>query len=83
MNRYQFESVINENGMIVLPNEMKSLRQHRIRLMILDLEAENSDPVYFLDYITRKFADTGEVDLNLSEIYTGRTDADERRIMFD
>jgi len=83
MRTYQIESVINENGMILLPDEMKNLHKHRVKLIIVDLDAVNSEPSDFLDYITDKFSDIRENDLNLSEIYQKRENADERQIVFD
>ncbi len=36
MKTYQIESVINENGIIILPDEMKKLQKHRVKLTIVD-----------------------------------------------
>jgi hypothetical protein len=69
MRTYQIESVISEHGIIVLPYEMKNLQKHRVKLIITDLEAEYTDPVDFLDYVTDKYSDINENDLNLSKIY--------------
>ncbi len=82
MRTYQIESVINENGIIVLPDEMKKLQKHRVKLTIVDLEAGYTDPVDFLDYITDKYSNVNENDLNLSKIYNERDKVDERQIMF-
>ncbi len=83
MRTYQIESVINENGIIILPDEMKKLQKHRVKLTIVDLEAGHTDPVDFLDYITDKYSNVNENDLNLSKIYNERDKVDERQIMFD
>jgi len=83
MKTYQIESVINENGIIILPDEMKKLQKHRVKLTIVDLEAGYTDPVDFLDYITDKYSNVNENDLNLSNIYNERDKVDERQIMFD
>ncbi len=83
MRTYQIESVINENGIIILPDEMKKLQKHRVKLTIVDLEAGYTDPVDFLDYITDKYSNVNENDLNLSKIYNERDKVDERQIMFD
>lgn len=82
MRTYQLESTINEHGMIVLPDEMKNLKAHRVRLTIVDLE-EISDPLDFLDFITDKYSQLTEPDLNLSEMYKRREIENERRIEFD
>lgn len=83
MRTYQLESEINEQGIIVLPYEMKNLHKHRIRLTIVDLEPERSVPADFLDYVTKKFSNIEENDLNLNEIYKKREQIDERQFMFD
>jgi len=38
MKTYNFEAMINEGGIIVLPDYMKKLMRHRVRLTISDLE---------------------------------------------
>lgn len=83
MRTYQIESVINEEGMIVLPDEMKNLQKHRVKLIIVDLESKGSEPADVLDRITDKLMNISEDDLNLSEIYERRETVDERQIMFD
>jgi len=83
MRTYQLESEINEQGMIILPDEMKNLHKHRVKLIIVDLDAKSSDPADFLDYITYKFSNIEENDLNLNEIYKKRDRIDERQIVFD
>ncbi len=83
MRTYQLESEINEQGIIVLPYEMKNLRNHRIKLTIVDLEPEYSVTDDFLDYVTKKFSNIEENDLNLNEIYKKREHIDERQFIFD
>lgn len=83
MRTYQLESFINENGIIVLPDEMKKLQKHRVKLIIVDLETQHFEPTDFLDHITKKISDIKENDLNLNEIYKKRNHTDERRIVFD
>ena len=83
MRTYQIESEINEHGMIILPDEMKNLHKHRVKLIIVDLETKSSEPTDFLDYITYKFSEIEENDLNLNEICMKRDHIDERRIMSD
>ena len=81
MRKYQLESVVNEHGMIVLPDEMKNLHKHRVKIVITDLGAEISEPCDFLDHVTEKYAKIEEEDLNLDEIYKKRDHIDERKIM--
>ena len=83
MRTYQLESVINEHGMIVLPDEMKNLQRHRVKLVIVDMEEKSFEPVDFLDYVTDKFSNIKENDLNLAKIYKKREQIDERQIVFD
>ncbi len=83
MKTYHLESVVNEHGEIVLPDEMKNLRKHRVKLIIVDLEAESSEPSDFLDCITKKFSDIGETDLDIAEVYRTRENIDARRIVCD
>ena len=45
MNTYQFESVIEDKGIIVLPEQMKPLHKHRVRLILIDLGTFPPDPV--------------------------------------
>ncbi|MBF0233769.1 MAG: hypothetical protein HQK65_12140 [Desulfamplus sp.] len=72
MRTYQLESEINEQGIIVLPYEMKRLHKHRIKLTIVDLEPDNSVSADCLDSVTKKFSTIEENDLNLNEIYKKR-----------
>lgn len=51
-------------------------------MIIVDLEAGSSEPTDFPDYITGKFSDMAEDDLNLAEIYKKRENADERQIVY-
>ncbi len=83
MRTYQLESFVNEEGVIVLPDEMRGLQRHRVKLIILDLEEKDFDPVEHLDRITGEYAELDEDDLNIESIYTQREKADEREIMFD
>ena len=83
MKTYQFESVVNESGVIVLPDEMKNLHKHRVKLIIVDLETESSKTSDFLDKITKEFSDIRETDLDIAEVYQARGNIDERQIVFD
>jgi len=44
METYNFETVIGEDGIILLPDNMKKLRTHRVKFMLLDLGKSVSDP---------------------------------------
>ncbi len=83
MITYQLESVITENGIIVLPDNMRNLQKHRVNILITDLEVQSSKSTAFLDYITHKFINIEENDLNLNEIYKQRETINERQIVFD
>ena len=84
MNTYQFESVIEDNGIIVLPEQMKPLHKHRVRLILIDLDTFPPDPVQQLTQITQKYlAITDEADLPISDIYTQREQSHERTFVFD
>jgi hypothetical protein len=63
MSEYQLESVVNEHGMIVLPDEMKNLHKHRVKIVITDLGTEISEPCDFLDHITKKYVKIEEGDI--------------------
>lgn len=63
MSEYQLESVVNEHGMIVLPDEMKNLHKHRVKIVITDLGAEISEPCDFLDHVTKKYVKIEEEDI--------------------
>ena len=83
MKTYQFESVVNESGMIALPDEMKNLHKHRVKLIIVDLETESSETSDLLDKITKEFSDISETDLDIAEVYQARGNLDERQVVFD
>ena len=69
MNTYQFESVIEDKGIIVLPEQMKPLHKHRVRLILIDLDMFPPDPVQQLTQITRKYlAITDEAELPIQAI---------------
>lgn len=83
MKTYQFESVIDENGAIVLPREIKRLQKHRVKLTIVDLEASYIDPVRMLANITDKYITINEDDLDIVETYEQREKHHDRGIVFD
>ncbi|MBU0580066.1 MAG: hypothetical protein KKA19_02725 [Candidatus Margulisbacteria bacterium] len=84
MNTYQFESVIEDKGIIVLPEQMKSLHKHRVRLTLIDLDTFVPDPVQQLTQITRKYlAITDEAELPIQDIYMQREQGHERTFVFD
>ncbi|OQX27840.1 MAG: hypothetical protein BWK80_03155 [Desulfobacteraceae bacterium IS3] len=83
MRTYQFESVVDEKGTIMLPDEIRKLQKHRIRLIIVDLEAENFNPVDFLNSTTDNYTNIKENEFDITETYRQREKTDERRILFD
>jgi len=82
MNTYQFESVIDENGIVILPDDVRKLKKHRVKFILIDLDSAYESPVRF-DDITKKYTAINEEDLNISEIYQQRKGKDEREITFD
>jgi hypothetical protein len=55
MKMYQFESMIEENGTIVVPQEIKALKHHRVRRILVDLDTLQQNPVKLLQDITREY----------------------------
>ncbi len=81
---YQIDSVIQENGVIMLPKYMYPLHKHRVRLIVIDLEPSQPDPVSLLNEITQKYATvTDEDELSPDEIYEQREQNHERAFVFD
>ena len=84
MKTYQFESIIQDNGCIFLPEYMKKLKSHHVKLTLVDLEPVSDDPVKILADITRKYAAiSDEKDLDIEEIYKQREVHHDRGIVFD
>lgn len=83
MRTYQIESFVNEEGVIVLPDEMRSLQKHRVKLIITDLEEKGFDPVEHLDRITEEYNNLDESDLDIEGIYGQREKADGREIVVE
>ncbi len=83
MTTYHFESVIDERGVIVLPDAMRQLKRHRGRLVITDLEDKNDEPIDLLDTITSKYLGINENEIDSVKIYKQRERNDERRVLFD
>lgn len=68
MNTYQFESVVEDKGIIVLPEQMKPLRKHRVRLILIDMDTFSPEPVQQLTQVTQKYrAGTDEDELFIDE----------------
>jgi hypothetical protein len=82
MKTYQFESIIEDNGVIVLPEDLKNLRKHRVKLIVVDLEPSDN-PLNMLNDITQKYAAISEEDLDITEIYKQREQRHDRGIVFD
>jgi hypothetical protein len=83
MKTYQFESIIEENGIIVLPQYMRNLKKHRVKLTVVDLEPFHDRPVKLLTDITKKYAAVDEEDLDITGIYEHREQHHDRGIVFD
>jgi hypothetical protein len=82
MKTYQFESIIEDNGVIVLPEDLRNLRKHRVKLIVVDLEPSDN-PLNMLNDITQKYAAISEEDLDITEIYEQREQHHDRGIVFD
>lgn len=81
---YQFDSTIQEDGVIVLPKSMFPLQQHHVRVIVIDWQPPQDDPVAWLNEITQKYlAIMDEADVPLDEIYTQRERNHERNFVFD
>lgn len=85
MKTYQFKSIIDENGIIVLPDEIKRLKKHRIKLIVTDLDSDRecTNTIDFLNSVINKYLNIEENELDITEIYNQREKTDDRRIMFD
>lgn len=83
MKTYQFESIIEEKGIIVLPEEMKALTNHRVRLTLVDLEILQQNPINLLQEITHEYTQiVDEPDLDITEIYRRREQRNDREALF-
>jgi hypothetical protein len=78
MNTYQFESLIEKDGTIRLPEDLNRLRNHRVKMLVIDLEAVHDNPSKRLEDITHRFARLQEEDLDMDKIYQQREIQHER-----
>ena len=83
MKTYQLESVIKDNGIIELPEGMKKLERHRVKLIVIDLETFQHNPVNMLADITKKYTAINENDIDILELYEQRVQSHDRGVMFD
>jgi hypothetical protein len=83
MKTYQFESIIQDNGCIILPRYMDRLKTHRVKLTLVDLEPDINNPLNILADITQKYTSIEEEDLDILGIYKQREKNHDRGIMFD
>lgn len=83
MKSYQFESIIEENGVIVLPEDLRKLKKHRVKLIVVDLEPSYDSPINMLANITKEYAAVNEEDLDIIRIYEQREQHRDRGIVFD
>lgn len=74
MKTYQLNAIVEENGSIVLPqNITRTLKKHRVHLTLIDLETLRQDPVKLLQEITGRYRRiVDEPDLDMIEIYKQR-----------
>ena len=84
MQQYEFESMIENNGTIVLPQELTTrLKSHRVKLTLIDLDSLQNDPVKLLDEITQHYTHiVDEPDLDILEIYQQREQQYDRATLF-
>ncbi len=83
MKTYQFESRVEESGVIVLPQYMENLKRHRVKLTVVDLESAPVSPCKLLTEITERYITAGEDDLDINDIYHQRDRNQNRGIVFD
>jgi len=68
----------------MLPKHLYPLRKHHVRLIVIDLEPPQEDPVAWLDNLTQKYAEINdEEDLSVEDIYAQREQSHERTFVFD
>ena len=84
MKTYQLQPLVNGDGSIVLPKEIKTqLRKHWVRLTLIDLETLQKNPVKILKEITQAYNHiSDEPDLDLGEIYAQREQRNDREALF-
>ncbi len=84
MQLYQFESIIENNGTIVLPREITTqLKKHRVKLTLVDLDVIRHNPVKLLEEITDHYTQIlDEPDLDISDIYSQREQRHDRETLF-
>jgi hypothetical protein len=80
---YRLESVIENSGTIILPDEMKPLHRHRVRLVLTDLDTIPRNPVRYFQEVTRSYNEIAdEPDLDIAEIYKEREQSRDRGTVF-
>lgn len=83
MKTYQFESVIQDNGSIPLPSAMRNLKHHRVKLILIDLDQRQQNPVERLVDITQRYNTLDEADIDIADLYIHRTQHHDRELVFD
>ncbi|GEM_PF-1310598 len=82
MGTYNFETVIREDGIIVLPDSMKNLKKRRVKFVLVDLEESYSGTADILSDITEQYNRIKEKDLDITEIYKNRRKTDVRERLY-
>ncbi len=72
MKSYELESIVQENGSLVLPNDMKNLRNHRVKKIVIDIDAPYENPTHQLEESTNRYSLLQEADLDIDTIYQQR-----------
>lgn len=78
MQTYNFETVIREDGIIMLPDNMKNLKKRKVKFVLTDLEESYSGAADILSEIAEEYNRIREKDLDITEIYKNRGKTDVR-----
>jgi len=85
MRKYILKTDVTEEGKIILPEELKKLKHHKVKVKLIDLGENNNTNqklVEFLDKITKRYIKVKEEEINITEIYNQRKKINEREISF-
>ena len=83
MRQYQFQSIIQENGLLKIPPFLYNLKNRRLKFIVVDLERPRVNPVAKFRDIIRRFYMIDEPDLDIDAIYAQRKEHHDRGIVFD
>ena len=66
-----------------MAQKMQSLRSHRVKLILVDLEPVQRAPLAVLDEVTASYRNIQEKDLDIDQLYSRRRENGERELLFD